>query len=183
MWGGAGRARSPVAVSHDGGVRVYPRGRGPCVSRGGCTRGGAIGPGSQEQHNQLVSFRSGRVVGGRDVRSRTVKIVCPLAQARGLRVWGDEPSRRDYSRSAEIPTLSEVSIGCSIKFWVKNSLQIILKSNLERFSRIFCSRKKNSYSGAKCELSRELRRSDETIWTRVAVMADGSAGGSALFHV
>ena len=39
------------------------------------------------------------------------------------------------------------------------------------------------YSGAKCELSRELRRSDETTWTRVAVMADGSAGGSALFHV
>ena len=39
------------------------------------------------------------------------------------------------------------------------------------------------YSGAKCDLSRELRRSDETIWTRVAVMADGSAGGSALFYV
>ena len=41
----------------------------------------------------------------------------------------------------------------------------------------------SQYSGAKCELSRELQRSDETTWTRVAVMADRSAGGSALFHV
>ena len=39
------------------------------------------------------------------------------------------------------------------------------------------------YSGAKCELSRELRRSDKTTWTRVAGMADGSGGGSALFYV
>ena len=39
------------------------------------------------------------------------------------------------------------------------------------------------YSGAKCELSRELPRSDETIWTRVTVMADGSDGGCALFYV
>ena len=28
------------------------------------------------------------------------------------------PYHRDYSKSAEIPTLSEVSIGFSIKFWV-----------------------------------------------------------------
>ena len=37
----------------------------------------------------------------------------------------------------------------------------------------------SQYSGAKCEPSRELRRSDETTWTRVAVTADGFAGGTA----
>ena len=60
-----------------------------------------------------------------------------------------------------------------------------MQSNLERFSRIFAvlRARLRADSGAKCEPSWSLHRSDEMTWTRVAVTADGSAGGTALFYV
>ena len=49
------------------------------------------------------------------------------------------PKSRDYARSAEISTLSEVIIGCYVKLWVQNSPNIILQSSMDRFSRIIRS--------------------------------------------
>ena len=91
------------------------------------------------------------------------------------------PSKRNgryYARLAVMLTLSEVTIGFYVKFWVENSPNIILQSNMERLSGLSAV-----YSGAKCQLWQGVRRSDAVTWTRVAGMSDGSAGGPALFYV
>ena len=70
----------------------------------------------------------------------------PLVRGRALK-------SRDYSRSAEMSTVSEVTIGFSVKRWVYDSLKIILQSNQERFSRIVCSIL-SWYSGGKTSARR-----------------------------
>ena len=53
--------------------------------------------------------------------------------------FSPECNGRDYARSAVISNLWEVSIRFYIEVWVDNSPNIILQSNMERFSRIIRS--------------------------------------------
>ena len=89
-----------------------------------------------------------------------------------------DPKNRDYSRLAETLTPLRGHHRIPRRTLGLGQSSDHLEEQLGKLIKDF-----PQYSGAKRELSRELRRSDETIWTRVAVMADRSASGSALFHV